>query len=362
MKKQYNSEILKLLRKSKNISQNEICKQIGLSQSNYSKVEHGLLEPSEIFVNQVSSFFQVDSDFFYQDEKSYSPQNPYHRSRSTLQIGDRDKVEAIANIYRIHIKKFLEAVEISYNLFPIPVSETASPEDIARLTRKNFHLPNGPVTNLTKVLEDNGIFVVSYVFGTEALDGFTIHGAKDILPLIFINSSFPGERIRFTLAHELGHLVMHQQLEPEQYIKIEKEADAFASEFLMPAFDIMQDLRYINTFKLNVEVLLRLKMKWKVSMNALLKRAIDLGVLTKNQEKYLWMQMSQNGFRKNEPCPIPIETPSLLNELIDIYKNELQYSIEDITALLKITKDTYFEYFENNRPRLKLIKPFKEDI
>jgi Zn-dependent peptidase ImmA (M78 family) len=333
-----------------------------LSQGNYSKVEHGLIEPSETFVKQVSSFFQVASDFFYQDEKSYSPQNPYHRSRSTLQIGDRDKVEAIANIYRIHIKKLLEAVEISYNLFPIPVSENASPEEIARLTRKNFRLPNGPITNLTRVLEDNGIFIVSYVFGTEELDGFTIHGAKDILPLIFINSSFPGERIRFTLAHELGHLVMHQHIEPEQYVKIEKEADTFASEFLMPTFDIKQDLRYINTFKLNVETLLRLKIKWKVSMNALLKRAIDLGVLTRNQEKYLWMQMSQNGFRKNEPCPLPLEAPSLLNELIDKYKSELQYSVEDITALLKITRNAYYEYFENNRPRLKLIKHFKEEI
>jgi Zn-dependent peptidase ImmA (M78 family)/DNA-binding XRE family transcriptional regulator len=362
IEKQYNSEILKLLRKSRNISQNEICKQVGLSQGNYSKVEHGLLEPSEIFVKQVSSFFKVDSDFFYQDEKSYSPQNPYHRSRSTLQIGDRDRVEAIANIYRIHIKKLLEAVEISYNLSPIPVSETVSPEGIARLTRKNFHLPNGPVTNLTKVLEDNGIFVISYVFGTEALDGFTIHGAKDILPVIFINSSFPGERIRFTLAHELGHLVMHQQLRTEQYVKNEKEANVFASEFLMPTSDIIQDLRYINTIKLNVEILLRLKMKWKVSMNALLKRAIDLGVLTKNQKNYLWMQMSQNGFRRNEPYPIPIEAPLLLNELINIYKNKLQYSIEDIATLLKVTQDTYSEYFENNRPRLKLIKPFKKEI
>ena len=354
MIKQYNSEILRLLRKSKNISQMEICKQVGLSQGNYSKVEHGLIEPSEIFVEQLSSFFQVNPDFFYQDEKAYSPQNPYHRSRSTLQIGDRDRVEAIANIYRIHIKKLLDAVEIPFHLIPVSVSDSASPEEIAQLTRRNFRLPNGPIANLTKILEDNGIFVISYNFGTEALDGFTIHSAKDILPLIFINSIFPGERIRFTLAHELAHLVMHQQIETEE--NIEKEANAFASEFLMPTINIMQDLRYINTIKLNVEVLLRLKMKWKVSMNALLKRAEDLKILTKNQTKYLWMQMSQSGLRKKEPHPIPIETPSLLNELITTYKNELQYSIEEMAMLLKITPNAYFEYFGNDRPKIRLIK------
>ena len=356
MGQQYNNEILKLLRKSKNISQHEMCERIRISQGNYSKIEHGLIEPTEDFVEQVSLFFQVAPAFFYQDEKAYSPQNPYHRSRSTLQIGDRDRVEAIANIYRIHIKKLLEGVETPFNLLPISVSESDSPDGIARLTRRNFRIPNGPIANLTKSLEDNGIFVVSYDFKTEALDGFTIHGAKDIIPLIFINSSFPGERIRFTLAHELGHLIMHQQLETEQSDEIEREANAFASEFLMPAFDIMQDLRYINTYKLNVGVLVRLKMKWKVSMNALLKRAEDLRVLTKNQTKYLWMQMSQKGLRKNEPYPIPIETPSLLNELISTYKNELQYSIKDLVALLKVTNNTYFEYFENERPKLKIVK------
>jgi Zn-dependent peptidase ImmA (M78 family)/DNA-binding XRE family transcriptional regulator len=354
MEKLYNNEILKLLRKSKNISQKEICELLGLSQGNYSKVEHGLIEPSDNFIKQVSSFFQVDPDFFCQNEKPYPPQNPYHRCRSTLQIGDRDRVEAIANIYRIHIKKLLEIAEMPFSLLRVPISETASPDKIARLTRRNFRLPSGPVVDLTKILEDNGIFVIFYDFKTEALDGFTIHGANDILPLIFINSAFPGERIRFTLAHELGHLVMHQQLETEQ--NIEKEANAFASEFLMPEFDIIQDLRYINTIRLNIEILLRIKSKWKVSMNALLKRSEDLEVITKNQAKYLWMQMSQKGFRKMEPYPMPAETPSLLNELIDTYKNELQYSIEDIATLLKITHNSYYEYFENSRPRLKIIK------
>jgi Zn-dependent peptidase ImmA (M78 family) len=353
MEKQYNNEILKLLRKSKNLSQGEICEQLRLSQGNYSKVEHGLIEPSESFIEQVSLFFQVNPDFFYQNEKAYPPQNPYHRCRSTLQIGDRDRVEAIANIYRIHIKKLLETVEIPYNLLSVPISESSSPSEIARLTRRNFRLPNGPVTDLTKILEDNGIFVILYNFQTEALDGFTIHGANDILPLIFINSAFPGERIRFTLAHELGHLVMHQQLETEQ--DIEKEANSFASEFLMPEFDIKRDLRYVNTSRINVEILVRIKMKWKVSMNALLKRAEDLTVISKNQAKYLWMQMSQKGFRKVEPYPMPVETPSLLNELIDTYKNELQYSIEDMATLLKITRNSYYDYFENDRPRLRII-------
>jgi Zn-dependent peptidase ImmA (M78 family) len=349
-----------LLRKSKNLSQNEICGDLKLSQSNYSKIEQGLMEPPESFVQQTASFFGVDNSFFYQNEEYYSPVNPYHRSRSTLQIGDRDRVEAIANIYRIHLKKLLEAVEIVYNFLPVSVSDSLSPEEIARLTRRNLRLPNGPISNLTKLLEDNGIIVIAYDFKTEALDGFTIHGAKDILPIIYFNSVFPGERIRLTLAHELGHLIMHRYI--QESCDIEKEAFAFAAEFLMPANDIMHDLRYINTIKLNIEMLLRLKRKWKVSMNALLKRAEDLNVLTKNQTKYLWMQMSKNGFRTKEPYPMHIEEPSLLKELINVYKNELQYSSNDLSVLLKVTGDTYSEFFESDKQIFKVLKLFKGTI
>jgi Zn-dependent peptidase ImmA (M78 family) len=357
MEKHYNSDLLKLLRKSKNLSQNGICSHLRLSQSNYSKIEQGLMEPPESFVQQTASFFGVDNSFFYQNEEYYSPVNPYHRSRSTLQIGDRDRVEAIANIYRIHLKKLLEAVEIVYNFIPIAVSESLSPEEIARLTRRNLRLPNGPISNLTKLLEDNGIIVIAYDFKTEALDGFTIHGAKDILPIIYFNSVFPGERIRLTLAHELGHLIMHRHIQESR--DIEKEAFAFAAEFLMPTNDIMQDLRYINTIKLNIELLLHLKRKWKVSMNALLKRAEDLNVFTKNQTKYLWMQMAKHGFRTKEPHPMHIEEPSLLKELINVYKNELQYSSNDLSVLLKVTENTYSEFFENNKQILRVLKLFK---
>lgn len=225
------------------------------------------------------------------------------------------------------------------------------------LAINNLHrLPNGPINNVTKALEDNGIFVISFDFNTELLDGFTIQGNDNVLPLIFFNSTFPGERIRFTSAHELGHLVMHQQLETEDMREIEKEANLFAAEFLMPQHDILQELRLMNTSKLSLEFLLRLKMKWKVSMSALLKRTEDLHIITKNQAQYLWMQISSKGYRKAEPYPIPIESPSLLNELLNIYKNDLQYSEQDMAALLKITPDAYFDYFEKNKTRFKLVK------
>jgi Zn-dependent peptidase ImmA (M78 family)/transcriptional regulator with XRE-family HTH domain len=352
MQQRFNGELLNLLRKSKRFTQKDVCNNINISQGKLSKIEQGLIQPDDDFVKQLSSFFDVDISFFYQDEQCYSPANPYHRSRSTLQKGDKDMVESKANLYRIYLRKLLEAVDISHNFLPI-ADNTLSPTEIAKLTRRNLKLSKGPIANLTKLIEDNGIFIIIYNFNTSALDGFTILGAADVIPIIFINSTFPGERIRFTLAHELGHYIMHQTLQEKR--DIETEANNFASEFLMPTDDIKPELFSLNTIKLNTSRLIQLKQKWKVSMNALLKKAIDIGAITKNQERYLWMQMAKLGFRSNEPYPLAIEEPSLLKELINIHKEQLGYSSTELASMLKISKDNYLNYFEYDKPRLRLV-------
>jgi Zn-dependent peptidase ImmA (M78 family)/transcriptional regulator with XRE-family HTH domain len=349
----FNGEILKLLRKSKNTSQKTLCEAINISQGTLSKIEQGLMQPLESLVTVLADYFEVKPDFFFQNEEQYSAAYPYHRCRTTLQIADRDRVEAIGNLYRIHIKKLLDAVDIAYKFVPIP-SADATPQEIAKLTRRNLGLAKGPIKNLTKLVEDNGIFIIFYNFDTKALDGFTMQNSKDLLPIIFLNLQFPGERIRFTEAHELGHHIMHQVIQnPEN---IEDEANQFAAEFLMPADDIIDDLRYIGTYKLNMEKMLSLKMKWKVSMNALLKRAIDLNVITENQNRYFWMQMSKSGYRTSEPYPLPLEQPSLLKELIETYKTDLGYSYNELAELLQISKNNFLKLFEEDQPKIRLVR------
>lgn len=66
-----------------------------------------------------------------------------------------------------------------------------------------------------------------------AMDGVTMH-APDTLPCIFLNRSQPADRLRFSLAHELGHLIMHRV----PTLQMEEEANAFAAAFLAPAKDI----------------------------------------------------------------------------------------------------------------------------
>ena len=146
--------------------------------------------------------------------------------------------------------------------------------------------------------------------------------------------------MRFTLCHELGHIIMHQDamVAPD----MEKQADEFAAEFLMPEIEIRPYLT-----DLSLEKLATLKQFWKVSMAALLKRATDLGVITHRQARTLWMQMGKAGYRTREPVELdlPVEKPSLEKEIVDTYIEDMGYTISELGKLLCLsTKEVMNDY------------------
>jgi Zn-dependent peptidase ImmA (M78 family) len=110
---------------------------------------------------------------------------------------------------------------------------------------------------------------------------------------------------------------------------MESEADRFAAEFLMPAHDIKPELRPTTLARLAV-----LKGYWRVSMAALLKRAGDLKVISERQRQSLWTQMSKEGYKKIEPLPIEEEKPTVLNDILDVYRNSHGYTLAEMSALV----------------------------
>ena len=144
----------------------------------------------------------------------------------------------------------------------------------------------------------------------------------------------PGDRMRFTLAHELAHIVMHKLLTEN----MENEADRFASEFLMPSEDIRHQLNYLTLDKLA-----QLKLYWKVSMAALLMKAKTLKTISERQYSYLWMLMGKNGYRLNEPVQfsIPQEKPSLLSEMITTHLQELEFSERELAKILMLHESEF---------------------
>ena len=194
---------------------------------------------------------------------------------------------------------------------------------MARHVRSLWGVPSGPAGTLVDILERHRIAVLAFDFGNNLLDGFFMPPAEPgSLHCIVLNSSeaFPPDRKRFTLAHELGHLMLHRDEFAEEDGKgQEQEANDFASEFLMPAADIGADFAAPLTFAR----LRELKMKWKVSMGALVMRAKALEAITQQEEKRIWYLFSRYGYRKHEPrMGLEDETPRAVPWLVNSFSRK----------------------------------------
>jgi Zn-dependent peptidase ImmA (M78 family) len=118
---------------------------------------------------------------------------------------------------------------------------------------------------------------------------------------------------------------------------MEKEAHAFASELLMPANDIGP---LLQARRIDLSLLASLKPEWKVSMQSIIMRARSLGLLSRNQEEYLWKQMSYRKWRLREPPELdfPIERPTVVPNLVKIFREHLGYTAQELSKLLHVSE------------------------
>src|SRR5262249_10300310 len=160
--------------------------------------------------------------------------------------------------------------------------------------RHLWGLPLGPVRSVVGEIERAGGIIFRCGFNTMKVDAISQWppDAPELPPVFFVNEDIPGDRMRWTLAHELGHIVMHHLPTDDP----EGEADRFASEFLMPGREIVAEL---NPFSLHRAA--ALKPYWKISMAALVRRAHDLKCISNRKYEYLNTQLAKLGYKKCEP-------------------------------------------------------------
>ncbi|MBC7252167.1 MAG: ImmA/IrrE family metallo-endopeptidase, partial [Anaerolineae bacterium] len=167
-----------------------------------------------------------------------------------------------------------------------------------------------PIESLVEVLEDRGI-KVGIVSGHEDFDALTFW-ADGTKPVIVVKRGLPGDRQRFSLAHELGHIV----LEPVESVDAEKAAYRFAGAFLVPEpvvyFELGPERRTLDLYELHL-----LKHKYGLSMQAWIYRAKDLGILAASAATQLFKRFRQEGWHRQEPGdPIPPEEPGRMKRLV----------------------------------------------
>lgn len=249
----------------------------------------------------------------------------HHRKRASLGAQALRRIHAELALSRLHVRALVAAIdsEQRHQFRHIEVNALDTPADAARSVRKEWQLPAGPIVRLVEVIEEAGGFVLVHDLGTRKLDAVS-QWADGEAPLFLLNQQAPTDRMRWSLAHELGHIVLHA--EPGSSSVQERQADQFASEFLMPASNIRAGLRG----EVDLNKLLSLKQQWGVSMAALARRALSLNIVSDWQFRNLMVEMSALGYRTQEPGTIAPEQPRRLPRLITHLEEDLGFSTQQI--------------------------------
>ena len=333
------------------MTQTELAEKIKMPQSKLSKIENGqIICPPDVLVSLVRAL-KYPEKFFYQNFDVYPAGMHLYmfRKHKTLPGKELTRIAAWMNLYRFHVKYLLKAAEIEYNEVPqYDVEEFDSIADLARAVRQYARIPPGAINNVTSVLEDMGIVVVPFDPGTRLFAGASMLTEKPNY-VVVINSTMPGDRWRWTLAHELAHMVMHRI----PTLNMEAEAEEFAAEFLMPSREIGQ---YLSG--LTLDRLPSLKRQWKVSIFAILQHALRLGKISDRQHRTLITRLAGNGItRLKEPAELYIqpEQPTLLPELIDYHANELGYDAEQMGDLLAFNVERFLDKYNFKGRKLRAV-------
>lgn len=310
------------------MTQSELAAAIGVTQSKISKIEAGYARPSATDIQSFTEILGFQASFFGWQDKVYgfSDQEMFHRKRQQATAKSLATIHGMLNIRRMQLARLLRSAAIEGDGFPRhdPDEYLGDVERIAQTVRAQWMVPRGPIRNLVAVIEDGGGVVIQHNFGTRHIDAVS-QWVPGLPPIFFINIGFPADRMRFSLAHELGHMIMHRIPTEES----EREADAFAAEFLMPMREIRPQLR-----DLDLPSLANLKRHWKVSMQALLKRAQDIGTITQNRARSIWIELGRLGYRRHEPIELEPEKPTLMKDLIAFHLSDLDYSREDLSNFI----------------------------
>jgi Zn-dependent peptidase ImmA (M78 family)/DNA-binding XRE family transcriptional regulator len=320
-------ETIVLARESRGYTQKDLATLLGVEQGTVSKIEKGILPPSESFIENILVKLDYPIGFFY--ESLVRVQGLY-RMKISMPVSKFKTCEAKMTITERHFTKLHDAVDLPEpNIPPWNVDKNGSPEMAAIFVRERWRIPKGRIDNLTKILEDNGVVIITLDLGDlDALSTFS----ETHQPIIFLNRRRTSDRLRFNLAHELGHFIIHwgQKVSDERDKEI--EANQFASEFLMPTRDIESQLT-----RLTQDKIVELKRYWKTSLKAIVRKAYTLGTITKDQYYYLNKHYNYLGYANGEPELFPCEKPSLFSEILSMYINELNYTKEQLSELLNIS-------------------------
>lgn len=333
---------IKQAREMRRLLQGQLAEKIGVKQPTVAKLENGSLKPSDQIIEAISLQTGFPVSFFKQEPGPEFPLGSllFRAKASVTQI---DRAEA--HQYGRLIFEWIDKTSALQGLRKLPLRLPRLSGDAitaARITRSSLGLsPDTPIPHLTYAIEKSGVLVLALPKPLKGRDAFSVWAGRETLrPVIVVINGAPGDRLRFNLAHEIAHLVMHETIRGD-ISELESQANQFAAELLMPEAAMRQEI----VAPVTLPTLSALKPRWGVSIQALIRRAYDLEIITPRQYKYLMHQLTERGWRLREPSnlDVPVEKPRALRQMAEMgYGNPINYEklASDLKLPIKLVKET----------------------
>lgn len=341
-----NSVMVQLTRLACGWSKKRLADEAGVSASHVSRVESGALPLAGKALFDYAEALQCPPEALCVQFTRSPAEGTHFRANTNTAEWKRDRVWARANLIAMRIGRITVRADIE----PVLALPEVDPTDYAvehgeitaaQVLRRLWRLA-GPIRSMTELLEAAGVFVVVEDFCDHEIDAVTLRASRHHPHLVYVNAALPPDRMRMTLAHELGHLIMDAMtlVSPAE---TERRATAFAVEFLAPIDDIAFDLDRVSVR--TVHELDELRLTWGVSVSSLVVRARDRGVLSDYQYRSMFRLLNETG-RIYGPRPgVSEEHPELVGAVLEqlVTAGYTTNEIDDITLLSSTQRANLFQ-------------------
>ena len=312
-----------------------------VSKQALSKYERGKMQPKTVALNRIAAALGVKSAQLW-GEPACQVECIAYRRRARLGKKEQEQLESfLVEVLEKRValqKRIGERTNLELPIQEIPVCELDDAEQAALELRQQWGLGIDPIPNLAGVLEDHFIHIIE-VDASETFDGISAvvrDNDKNLLAVaIATRRGTPGDRHRLNMAHELGHLT----LKLSEDIDAEKAAFRFGAAFLAPAEHLRQEVGDIRTF-IESEELQYLKWYYGMSIQAILFRLKDLGIISASHYKGWCMDINKLGWKKREPIDIPPEKPKRFHQQVFRALSEGWIDEREAEQLLNDTLET----------------------
>lgn len=362
-------------RELRGLSVAEFAEQVGVTRQSIYKYENGTQVPSEETIARICDVLKLPASFF-----SHSFPIPDLSSRPIFfrdMKSNEEKNRKMSYRWLQILREQVELYESYLDFPPVRLPELELPdvldltnEDIdiaAESLRRFWNLGDGPIDNVTQLLENNGFIIFRKYLPAEKMDACSL--VLNGRPYILINTyKQTCARDLINLGHELGHVILHQSISSDAFLSksefstIEKQAWHFANSFLMPPSIFSAEVGYptLNRF-------IALKKRWRVSISAMIMYCHDLGLIDDARKQYFFREMTRMHIRKEEPLDneLPVEQSALLKDAEELLVDSQIFTRTKLFELSRLNVGDYCEMIglpedlfatKTVRPQLRIIQ------